>query len=590
MHAHFKDLLSSNGKAPRSIINLEVVKEFMELNWITGEFSSEELSIVINRLKNNKTPGIDGILAEVLKNVALRNALLEMFNMCYNTKTVPDEWHQSILVPIFKKGDPTKCGNYRGIALMSICAKLYNLLLLERLRVLDPKLRHNQNGSRVLRSTAQQVLALRRIIEEVSSVKDKKLLMVFIDFSKAYDSIDWNYIESILLSYSVPAEIVNAIMSVYYGAQASVKVDGVIADPIDLGVGVLQGDTLAPFLFVIVLDWILRNAIPDENLGLNVSGRCEGDGIRKSSRNYPSRISHLTDLCYVDDIALLADNACNANSMLASLSVWALKVGLKINISKTEYVLVGFSKDESVNINVDGFILKEVPDFKYLGSWIMSSEADFIARKDKAWGAMSKLDNIWRSNEFSKQMKFMFFQSLIESILFYNATTWTISASLLVKIIGTYNKMLRKALNVLQCQTNKNGVVSYLSNAQMFDGTDYVCPSVRLRKMRLTFAGHCFRRRNFSEDTTVSYQSISDLIFWKLPTSGKNKYYDKLLFDVSDEPGINSISKLQTFMSDKESWYQYANKEYSDCRKKEKKREKIFLKASQLPGYRLRSM
>jgi hypothetical protein len=102
---------------------------------------------------------------------------------------------------------------------MSVCAKLYNKLLLERLRdKLDAKLRYNQNGFRSLRSTAQHVLSLRRLFEEVKDSSTAKLVSIFIDFSKAFDSIDWNYIENILLSYGVPNELVEAIMSIYYGA------------------------------------------------------------------------------------------------------------------------------------------------------------------------------------------------------------------------------------------------------------------------------------------------------------------------------------------------------------------------------------
>jgi hypothetical protein len=101
-------------------------------------------------------------------------------------------------------------------------------------------------------------------------MKSARLISVFIDFSKAFDSIDWNYIENILIAYDVPKEIVDAVMSVYYGAKAAVKYDGSISEYFDLGVGVLQGDTLAPYLFVIVLDWVMRNAIPDESLGFTL--------------------------------------------------------------------------------------------------------------------------------------------------------------------------------------------------------------------------------------------------------------------------------------------------------------------------------
>lgn len=90
----------------------------------------------------------------------------------YINKSVPDEWLKFILIPIFKKGDPNLCTNYRGIALMSVVAKLYNRLLLNRLRDgLLKYLRPNQNGYLPMRSTAQHVLILRRIFEEVEKKK-----------------------------------------------------------------------------------------------------------------------------------------------------------------------------------------------------------------------------------------------------------------------------------------------------------------------------------------------------------------------------------------------------------------------------------
>ena len=175
----------------------------------------------------------------------------------------------------------------------------------------------------------------------------------------------------------------------------------------------------------------------------------------------------------------------------------------------------------------------------------MSSEKDFLTRRGQAWTAVLKLDNIWRSTEFSKKMKFLFFQSLIESILFYNATTWTISSTLLTKITGSYHKLLRYALNVHHTQR--------LTNEEIFEDIDFMPVDIRLRKLRLTFVGHCWRCR------TYSYQSISDLIFWKLHGSGDKKYYDMLLSDVSDLP-VKSVNFLQNFMSrDKKVWHEYVN-------------------------------
>ena len=88
---------------------------------------------------------------------------------------------------------------------MCVCAKLYNRLLLERLRsFLDGHLRINQNGFRQLRSTAQHVLAVRRIFESIKMTKDAKLVAIFVDFCKSFDSVSWVQIEAILYAYQVP--------------------------------------------------------------------------------------------------------------------------------------------------------------------------------------------------------------------------------------------------------------------------------------------------------------------------------------------------------------------------------------------------
>ena len=101
----------------------------------------------------------------------------------------PDQWSESNLIPIAKTGDLSIGGNYRGIMLNSLVAKVVNKMMLNRIQpVLDPYLRPNQNGFRPGRTTAAQILALRRIIEGVKA-RNLPAIITFIDFSKAFDSI-----------------------------------------------------------------------------------------------------------------------------------------------------------------------------------------------------------------------------------------------------------------------------------------------------------------------------------------------------------------------------------------------------------------
>lgn len=99
---------------------------------------------------------------------------------------------------------------------MSIIAKLCNKLLHDRIVAgLDHSLRINHNGFRSLRLTAQQILAARRLIEEIIDSRGK-FIAIFVNFSKAFHSIKWDWIRAILLHYNVPSLLVEAVMSLYH--------------------------------------------------------------------------------------------------------------------------------------------------------------------------------------------------------------------------------------------------------------------------------------------------------------------------------------------------------------------------------------
>ena len=136
---------------------------------------------------------------------------------------------------------------YRGISLLPIAAKIYNKLLLNRIRSeVEPILRKNQNGFRPGRSTLGQILTLRRIIEEITFC-NKTAALIFVDFSKAFDSVNRDTMFEILELYGIPKEIIEAIKVFYTNTQATVLTPDGETDSFDILAGILQGDTLAPF-------------------------------------------------------------------------------------------------------------------------------------------------------------------------------------------------------------------------------------------------------------------------------------------------------------------------------------------------------
>ena len=307
----------------------------------------------------------------------------ETANAVYNQNLI-DRWMKGCILPFLKKGDFGLAKNYRGITLTSIAAKIYNALLRNRIEPkIDNILRKNQNGFRRNRYTTSQILTIRRILEGVRA-KNLQATLLFVDFIKPFDSIHRGKMEPILLAYAIPKETVAAITILYRNTKVKVRSPDGDTEYFDNVAGVLQGDTLAPYLFIICLDYVLRTSI--DKIREN-----SFELTKKRSRIYPAKT--ITDAGYADDIAILANTPDQAETLLHSLERAAAGIGLYVNGHKTEYMCLNQTGDIST---LEGTPLKLVDKFTYLGSSIGSTEKDIETRLTKAWKAIIRLSIIWK--------------------------------------------------------------------------------------------------------------------------------------------------------------------------------------------------
>ena len=145
-------------------------------------------------------------------NTNLDDIILQYANKLLTDSEKPEQWSTSYIKPLPKSGDLSNEGNYRGIALSAIAAKVTNKMLLNRMQpAVDPHLRPNQND---FCSTTAHILALRRLIEGVKS-HNQKAIIVFVDFKKAFDSIYRCQMFKILRAYGIPEKLVDAIRCLY---------------------------------------------------------------------------------------------------------------------------------------------------------------------------------------------------------------------------------------------------------------------------------------------------------------------------------------------------------------------------------------
>ena len=160
---HFEQLLGQ----PPVLDDQPINGVFNTLPIETGDFTAGELQKSINASQNNKTPGLDGIPIETWKTGCLEQELLEICNKTFHGD-VPGIWLRGGILPIPKKEDLGVTSNYPGIILSPAGSKVYNRMILNRIRPhLDPKILIKQNGFRPWRSTLAQILTLRCILEGI---------------------------------------------------------------------------------------------------------------------------------------------------------------------------------------------------------------------------------------------------------------------------------------------------------------------------------------------------------------------------------------------------------------------------------------
>ena len=140
-------------------------------------------------------------------------------------------------------------------------------------------------------------------------------------------------------------------------------------------------------------------------------------------------------------------NALCSQTSSRKLADSAKKVGLEINVSKTEYMTFNIDSSAQQPLLVYNQPLKRVDDFKYLGSMMASSANGLKSRTAQAWKAYWKLIKIWRGN-LSLKLKLQIYNAAVISILLYGSETWVINAKMETSLNTFHTKCLRYILNI----------------------------------------------------------------------------------------------------------------------------------------------
>jgi hypothetical protein len=334
-----------------------------------------------------------------------------------------------------------KCENYRGISLLNVAYKILSSILEQLKEYSEEILGEYQCGFRPQRRTTNQIFVLRQILEKCYA-HDINLHLLFIDFRKAFDSLDQEKIFETLVSFGIPKKRERLVKMTLERAQAKVIVDGKISNPFGVDMGVRQGDGLSATLFNLVLHKALKRLE-------------QGNTI----------LNRLTQIA--DDILVLARSLSALEALCEELRKETGRMVLVISPDKTKYMRFSAApsrrsvKSETINgVTYDG-----VAEFIYLGMLI--SNDDNVEKIQRCILAGNRTCfvaiRLFRSRLLSRGTKIHLYKILIGPVVSYGAETWKMTKKEEQALLVFERKIFRR----IYCPEYENGEWKIRTNQEL---------------------------------------------------------------------------------------------------------------------------
>ena len=172
------------------------------------------------------------------------------------------------------KGPKNDCSNYRGISLLSVVGKILSRIIFKRinLHIADNVLPESQCGFRSGRGTVDVIFTIRQLQEKCQE-QCRDLFQVFIDLTKAFDTVNRKALWLILGKLGCPEKLISILKLFHHDMKTMLNIGGKLAEHITVENGVKQGDTLAPTPFALYFSMVFQLAFKDSSEGFYIYHR-----------------------------------------------------------------------------------------------------------------------------------------------------------------------------------------------------------------------------------------------------------------------------------------------------------------------------
>ena len=508
---HYTDLFDNPSTINEAVINGLPQKDI--LAEMMTDPSVDEIKSTIREVNTGKAPGLDGIPVELLRfggdNLAV--AIQAFILAVWHGDSVPQDWIDAIMVSLYKgKGSKSECGDHRGISLLEAVGKVLSKILLNRLTKwgCPAVIPESQCGFRAGRGTMDMIFSARQLMEKCIE-QQVPLYQVFIDLTKAFDTINRSALWTILGKLGCPSEFVAILKQLHRNMKARVNFNGSLSEPVPVDNGVKQGDIPAPTLFSIYFAVMLEYAFKDCDVGVYIRFRTSGKvfNLRRFNSKSKTFQALVRELLYADDADLVAHTEEDMQMIMDKLSSACTAFGLTISLKKTYAMYtppIGLPYVEP-NIMVEGKRLKVTDSFVYLGSTLSRDgtlDAEINQRIAKANTAFGKLEKrVWSDRGITTNTKLSVYEACVLTALLYGSETWT-TYRRHVKLLDRFHQnCIRRILNIRWMSNTPDTVVLERASSTSIE--------MRVMRNQMRWAGHLVRMKDERIPKQLFYGELS---------------------------------------------------------------------------------
>lgn len=344
-------------------VDIEILREGAQIsrehgNYLIRPVTDEEIVEALKSLGDNKAPGIDGFNAKFFKNAwsTIGEDVKRAVRFFFTEKKLYPAANCTLVTLIPKTKQARAVKNLRPISCCTTIYKIISKILTARLgAVICTVVNESQSAFIPGRKIDDNIFLAQELMKGYGRQHISPRCMIQVDLQKAYDTVDWNALESILRELGFPMLFVDWVMLGVRTVSYRYVVNGRPSEIIPAKRGVRQGDPISPYLFVLVMEYLHRiisrlRCVPD----FNFHPKCEKLGI--------------VNLCFADDLMLLTrGDKISVQMMLGQLKSFSASTGLIANVSKCRMFFGGLNEEMQEELLVLAGMQKGHLPVRYLG-------------------------------------------------------------------------------------------------------------------------------------------------------------------------------------------------------------------------------